>query len=115
MWDSKKETPEYQLWKAMHNCSINHIKSSGSMESAGVINIFNRSVEKNSIIYHEYLGDGDSSSFKEVIESEPYKAYNIVPEKLECIGYAQKKMGTRLRNIVKSHKGPIKHFMVEIS
>ena len=99
----------------MYNCSINHIKSSGSMESAGAINIFNRSVEKNSIMYHECLGVGNSSSFKEVIEFEPYKAYNIVPEKLECIGYAQKKMGTRLHNIVKSHKGPIKHFMVEIS
>ena len=68
--------------ESTHNCSINHIKSSGSMESAGVINIFNRSVEKNNIIYHEYLGDSDSSSFKEIIESEPYKAYNIVPEKL---------------------------------
>ena len=66
MWDSKKETNEYELWKATHNCSINHIKSLSSMERAGVLNIFNRSVEKNSIIYHEYLGDGDSSSFKEV-------------------------------------------------
>ena len=55
MWDSKKETNEYELWKATHNCSINHIKSLSSMERAGVINIFNRSVEKNSIIYHEYL------------------------------------------------------------
>ena len=27
------------------------------------------------------------------------------PEKLECIGHAQKRMGTRLRNIVKSYKG----------
>ena len=33
------------------------------------------------------------------------KAYNIVPEKLEYIGHAQKRMGTRLCNIVKSHKG----------
>ena len=102
--DSKKETTQYELWKATHNCSINHIESSGSMESAGAINIFNRSVEKNSIIY-EYLGDGDSFSFKEVIESEPYKAYNIMPEKLGCIGHAQKRMGTRFCNIVKSHKG----------
>ena len=74
MWDSKKETPEYELWKATHNCSINYIKSSGSMESAGAINMFNHSVEKSIIIYYEYLGDDDSSSFKEIIESKPYKS-----------------------------------------
>ena len=115
MWDSKKETPGYELWKATYNCSINHIKSSGFMESAGAINIFNRSVEKNSIIYDEYLGDGDSSSFKEVIESVPYKAYNVVPEKLECIGHAQKRMGTDYVILLSLIQEPIKHLMVEIS
>ena len=84
------------------------------MESAGAINIFNRSVEKNSIIYHEYLGDGDSSSFKEVIESEPYKAYNIVPVKLECIGHAQKEWALDYVILLNLIKEP-KHFMVEIS
>ena len=113
MWNSKKETLEYELWKATHNCLINHLKSSGFTESAGAINIFNRSVEKNSIIY-KYLGDGDSSSFKEVIEFVPYRAYNVVPERLECIGHAQKRMGIDyvILNLIQE---PIKHFMVEIS
>jgi hypothetical protein len=75
------------------------------MESAGAVNIFNRSIEKHSVIYQEYLGDGDTSSFNDVVKSEPYKKYDIVPIKLECVGHVQKRLGTRLRNLVKAHKG----------
>ena len=45
-----------------------------------------------------------SSSYKEVIDSQPYMSYNITPEKLECVGHAQKRMGSRLRSIVQSYK-----------
>ena len=41
------------------------------------------------------FGDGDSSSFKSVVDSKPYG--NKVPEKLECVNHVQKRMGTRLR------------------
>ena len=75
------------------------------MESAGAIELFRRSVSSNSLIYSEYLGDGDTSSFTEAVASRPYEKYNIVPEKLECIGHVQKRIGTRLRNLVKQHKG----------
>ena len=45
----------YDLWKANHICNINHhIKSSGAMKAAGAINIFNRSIDINNLIYHEY-------------------------------------------------------------
>ena len=40
MWEGKENTPRYEAWKAAHNCSINHTKSSGAMESAGAIKIF---------------------------------------------------------------------------
>lgn len=75
------------------------------MESAGAVNMFKRSVAKHNMIYEYYLGDGDTSSFKAVLDSDPYENFGIKPEKLECIGHAQKRMGTRLRNIVKSYKG----------
>ena len=75
------------------------------MESAGAVKIFNRSIEKNNLIYNEYLGDGDTSSFKDVIESDPYKDLNIKITKLECIGHVQKRMGTRLCKVVKTYKG----------
>ena len=57
------------------------------------------------MVYKEYLGDGDSSLFKDVIESKPYEKYHITPNKLECIGHVNKRMGTRLRTLVKEHKG----------
>ena len=41
------------------------------MEAAGAIDIFNRSIDKNNLICHEYLGDGDTSSFKEVVDANP--------------------------------------------
>ena len=105
MWNSKKGTPEYQCWIIDHQCEINHKSSSGSMESAGAVTIFNRSVKKNNLIYKEFLGDGDTSSFKDVKNSNPYQDFDITPIKLECVGHVQKRLGTRLRNLVKAHKG----------
>ena len=105
MWERCKGSQQYELWKATHICSVNHVKSSGAMESAGAVNMFKRSVDKNNMIYQYYLGDGDTSSFKSVLDSDPYANFRMKPEKLECIGHAQKRMGTRLRNIVKSYKG----------
>jgi len=63
----KREKKEYDNWLADHNCSINHETSSGAMESSGAVSIFTRSIEKYGLIYKEYLGDGDSSSFNDVL------------------------------------------------
>ena len=56
-------------------------------------------------LYIEYLGDGDSSSFKDVVTSKPYEKYCIEPSKNECVGHVQKRLGTRLHNKVKAYKG----------
>ena len=89
--EHKEDTDEYENWKSTHICSINHQKSSGAMESAGAIELFRRSVSTNNLIYNEYFGDGDNSSFADVVASKPYEKYNIDPETLECIGHVQKK------------------------
>ncbi|XP_057301380.1 uncharacterized protein LOC130635880 [Hydractinia symbiolongicarpus] len=95
---------EFEDWYKTHDCKINHIKSSGAMEGVGAVEIFSRSTKRD-LIYHEYLGDGDTSSYKEVVASNPYGNFDIVPTKLECIGHVQKRLGTRLRNKVKELKG----------
>ena len=105
IWEQKKNTPEYEQWKTTHQCYINHEKSSGSMEAAGAVEIFQRSIQKNKLVYSHYLGDGDTSSFKEVVDSKPYDKFDIVPEKVECVGHVQKRLGTRLRNKIKEYKG----------
>ena len=101
----KKASPEYITREAQHNCHCNDVKSSGAMEGAGAVAIFKRSVEKNNLIYSKYLGDGDTSSFKNVVDSQRYKDFGNEPVKLKCAGHTQKKLGTRLRHLVKSRKG----------
>ena len=48
---------------------------------------------------------GDTSSFREVKQSNPYKKFNIQPIKLECIGHVQKRLATRSQKIVLKYKG----------
>ncbi|XP_074645896.1 uncharacterized protein LOC141902155 [Tubulanus polymorphus] len=101
--ESKMESREYMRWKVKHapQCNLNHSGSAGSMESSGAVRIFGRSENHHNIQYTEYLGDGDSSSFKSVSESKPYGPVEIV--KKECIGHVQKRMGTRTRALVKKN------------
>ena len=39
------------------------------MEAAGAVEMFRRSIEKTNLIYYQYLGNGDTSSFKVVVDS----------------------------------------------
>ena len=93
-WNGRKNDPGYIIWRANHNCPINHEGSSSSMESEGAVKIFMRSIEKFNVRYVNYIGDGDSSAFAKVIESNPYP--DITVNKLECIGHIQKRVGSNL-------------------
>eukprot|EP00112_Aurelia_sp_Birch-Aquarium-sp1_P011533 Seg2424.2 transcript_id=Seg2424.2/GoldUCD/mRNA.D3Y31 product="hypothetical protein" protein_id=Seg2424.2/GoldUCD/D3Y31 len=97
VWSSKEGTPEYEKWKTSHKCKINHKRSAGAMESAGAIAIFEQSISKYKLRYLKYIGDGDTGSFNKVVEARPYG--DILPEKLECVGHVQKRLGTRLRKL----------------
>ena len=43
--------------------------------------------------YSHYFGDGDTESFKKVVDSKPY-GDDLKPIKLECVGQVQKRLGT---------------------
>ena len=45
VWESKKNTPDYQIFLETHDCPINHLGSAGLMEPSGVLRCFKRSVE----------------------------------------------------------------------
>ena len=121
-WDPTSEL--YKRWKADHapNCTINftgtveciyndstvsftliyyYPGSSGSMESYGAVTMWKRSIAVHSLRYTTFIGDGDSSSFKSVVESAPY---NVPITKSDCIGHIQKRMGSGLRVIVGKNK-----------
>ena len=87
-WESKEDETGYENWLSTHKCPINHEGSSGSMETEGAVRIFNK---KNSLRYVNYIGDGDSSAFKKVHESNPYPGKPV--ERLECVGHIQKRVG----------------------
>ena len=103
-WEKKDKTSlDYHSWKAKHVCKVNHHGSAAAMEPCGVVRIFQRSEVVRGLRYTKYLGDGDSSSFKKVVESDPYNGKTI--EKLECVGHVQKRCGTRLRRLKSANKG----------
>lgn len=79
-------------------CSANFAGTSGAMEVAGAVKIFERSIPTYSVRYTDYLGDGDTKAYLEVCERKPYGP-DIEIKKIECVGHIQKRMGTRLRTL----------------
>lgn len=80
----------------VHDCVKNYEGSSGGMETAAAVTMFQRSLDLRGVRYTKFLGDGDSSAFKTVCDAKPY---NVPIQKLECIGHIQKRMGCRLRKL----------------
>jgi len=73
------------------------------MEVTATVQIFERSVEKHGLVYENFVGDGDSKTFKAVCDAKPY-GEDILVKKKECVGHVHKRMGSRLRNLVKTQK-----------
>ncbi|XP_025160980.1 uncharacterized protein LOC112589971 [Harpegnathos saltator] len=72
------------------------------MEVDAVVEMFQRSESLYEVKYGRYIGDGDSKTFKGILNAEPYENFTI--QKKECIDHVQKRMGTRLRNLKKEVK-----------
>ena len=79
---------------------INHQDSAGAMESKGIVECFGSSLDKYNLRYTEYLGDGDTKSYHDIVNSKPYD--DIPVKKLECIGGIQKRVGARLLKMRKN-------------
>jgi len=103
-WAIKKGTTEYDIWYDTHeeHCSINHTGSAGKMEVNCMKEMFCQS-ESLGVKYATYIGDGDTKTFRALLDCNPYD--DLIIEKKECIGHVQKRMGTRLRDVKKKNKG----------
>ena len=95
--------PKKQAWAENHAgvCPINYSGSAPGMEASGASRMWQRSEEKNKLRYTTFLGDGDSKSFSAVSQEASYPV-----AKIDCVGHVQKRLGTRLRNLVKKEKSP---------
>ena len=81
------------------------------MESAGVIQLYERSIDKHNIHYNPFIGDSDSSSYSTVGKFRPYGTMENA-EKSKCVNHFTKRMGTNLRALIREYKGvykPISH------
>ena len=74
-WKSKSGTSVYNEWIETHadQCQANHEGSSRKMEVDAVIEMFKRSGSLHGLKYANYIGDGDSKTFKGMLESESYE------------------------------------------
>lgn len=66
-----------------HECNINYEGPSTGMEATIIVEGF-QTCEKLGARFHQYVGDGDASTYKELREAGIYKNPDIDIEKLEC-------------------------------
>jgi hypothetical protein len=100
---AKSDPKRYELWKVSHKCNLNYHGSSPAMETSGTKKIFERSVEKHSLYYTDFYGDGDSKAYAAV--KDTYEKNKKEIRKQECIGHYQKRVGCRLRKLKSKTKG----------
>ena len=74
------------------------------METVGALRIFERSLATRGLKYKDMVGDGDSTTCNTIVENKPY-GEKCIPNKLECIGHVQEKVGSRLRKLKSANKG----------
>ncbi len=96
----EKDDPLYKEWYNHHKdkCNKNYAGSSNSMEQQCAKVIWERSVEKHGLRYTTMLSDGDSKSYKYLVESKVY-GDSIAIQKEECTNHVSKRMGTALNNL----------------
>ena len=89
-------------WKSNHVCIANYRGSAPAMEPNGAERIFKCTKEKQSLIYNDFYGNGDSKSFSSI--QNVYKDDNIKVIKYKGIGHVEKREETALRQLKKDKK-----------
>lgn len=103
-WQKNTDSAEYEKWFNSHQevCQANHSDSAGKMEVDAVLEMFQRSESLYDTRYINYIGDGDSKTYKGIVDGKPYNDLTLLKKK--CVGHVQKRMGSRLRNLKKENK-----------
>jgi hypothetical protein len=103
--DLGSDSPEFDIWYQSHknsnNCNKNYDGSSGSMELAIAVILWQRSVSDCEMRYTTMLSDGDAKTFNHL---SSLNIYSDPIEKEECINHVAKRLSTALREVVKTSK-----------
>jgi len=96
-------TADYEEWTKSHleQCQAND-GSVGKREVDAAIEMFSHFENLHSVKHVNYIGDGDSKTFKGIIDTESYKV--VITCKKKCIDHVQKCMGICLWNLKKNMK-----------
>lgn len=102
-WKNKLNSAEYAAWYEEHvdsgNCKANHDGPSRNMEVSAIIKMFQRSVQNLEVKYRNNIGESDSKTYSSVDIAKPYSEDFVICKK-ECIMHVQRRMGTRVRELV---------------
>lgn len=93
-----------------HNCSKNWPLSSSSsgMEASIMVDGFAQSEKMYDIRYNKLIADGDSSVYKKILETRPYK--NLTVKKVECRNHLLRNLCNKLKEMtIKPQSGKIEH------
>ena len=104
-WSSQRQNEhpeEYRKWYNTHqlHCLKNHSGSSQSMEPEAAKTIWGRSTLKRKLCYNTFIGDGDSKSYTQVCQMNPYDSLPIHKE--ECLAHVVKRIKKTLCRIKKN-------------
>lgn len=87
-----------------HLCFRNWNGSSTAMEAEILAEGFKCSEDMYGIRYTKFIADGDSSTYKKILETQPY---SVTVSKIECRNHLLRNLCTKLRNISTNTKmGP---------
>lgn len=93
-----------------HCCTKNWLDQNGSsgMEAAIIVEGFKQSESMYGIRYKNLIADGDSSVYKKILDSRPYK--NLTVQKVECRNHLLRNFCNKLRDITtKKQSGQLIH------
>lgn len=99
----RKSAIDFLIWvesKYAEECESNYKGSSRGMEVQGVLEMFRRFEELHGCKYANYIGDGDSKTFTNLLAANPY-GDDFVVEKLECVNHVAKRMFIQLKEAKK--------------
>lgn len=88
-----------------HQCYKNFSGPSTAMESSIIVEGFKKSVEMYGLIYNKFIGDGDSSTYKSILDARPYE--NVTVEKIECKNHLLRNYCNALSKLSLDTKFPI--------
>lgn len=82
-----------------HVCGKNHVCSSASMESSILVEGFKKSVEMYGVKFSTMIADGDSSTYKKILDARPYNKLTV--EKVECRNHLLRNYCNKLKALTK--------------